>query len=235
MIDRGRGASLLDLLEHPDPSVALALLCASSLDRLRMTGVAVSAVVGTEPLGVLAAAGTGVEELERQWAGIEGPAADAHRTATTIESPDLARGAPWASYAADAVRLGVCAVFALPLRIGATGYGALVLGRRSPGAPSAGEWAEAKLSSDVASLLVVAIEAKAGAGDPIGNVGDLMELRLVVHQAAGMVSVQLDIDVMEAHLVLRTRAWVLGQSLTDVSRDVVGRQLRFSQPGLDPT
>jgi hypothetical protein len=49
----------------------------------------------------------------------------------------------------------------------------------------------------------------------------------VVHNASGMVSAQLDIDVDEALLRLRAVAFVIGRPLADVARDVVNRELRL--------
>lgn len=51
--------------------------------------------------------------------------------------------------------------------------------------------------------------------------------QLQVHQATGMVQVQLGIRTDEAFLVLRARAFAMGRPLADVSTDVVQRRLRF--------
>jgi len=55
----------------------------------------------------------------------------------------------------------------------------------------------------------------------------LVDRRAVVHQAAGMISVQLDVDVAEALLRLRARAYALDRPMADVAADVVARRLRF--------
>jgi hypothetical protein len=52
--------------------------------------------------------------------------------------------------------------------------------------------------------------------------------QLQVHQATGMVQVQLGITTEAALLVLRARSFTLGRPVVDVARDVVGRKLRFS-------
>jgi hypothetical protein len=48
-----------------------------------------------------------------------------------------------------------------------------------------------------------------------------------VHQAAGVVSVQLGVDVGAALAVLRARAFSTGQSLRDLASDVVARRVRL--------
>ena len=49
-----------------------------------------------------------------------------------------------------------------------------------------------------------------------------------IHQATGMVSVQMNVPVDEALLLLRARAYASERRLTDVARDVVELRLRFS-------
>jgi len=55
------------------------------------------------------------------------------------------------------------------------------------------------------------------------------ERRAEVHQAAGMISVQLGVAVEEALVRLRAHAYVQERRLVDVARDVVERRLRFSR------
>ena len=49
----------------------------------------------------------------------------------------------------------------------------------------------------------------------------------VVHQATGMVSVQLDVTVEEALFLLEARAVIDNRSLVDLAKDVVERRIRF--------
>jgi hypothetical protein len=68
-----------------------------------------------------------------------------------------------------------------------------------------------------------------------GSLGDALEaggnFRFVVHQAAGMVSVQLAIPVEEAMLRLRGHAFGSGRALVDIAQDVVARTLRLEADG----
>ena len=54
--------------------------------------------------------------------------------------------------------------------------------------------------------------------------------RSVVHQASGMIMIQLGVEIYEALSRLRAFAFAEGRSVTDVARDVVARALRFN-PG----
>jgi len=82
---------------------------------------------------------------------------------------------------------------------------------------------------------------------PPGMLGAALEagsdFRFVVHQAAGMVSAQLEASVGEALIRLRAHAFALDRPLAAVAEDVVARRLRFSDtpapgqigPGDHPT
>ena len=74
-----------------------------------------------------------------------------------------------------------------------------------------------------------------GAGP--GSLGVELEagsnLRLVVHQATGMVAEQLGITVTEALITLRAHAFARDRALTDVANDVVTGEFRFGRPDGD--
>ena len=52
-----------------------------------------------------------------------------------------------------------------------------------------------------------------------------------VHQATGMISVQLDLGMQDAFARLRGRAFADRRSLAEVAADVVARRLRFDRTG----
>jgi hypothetical protein len=55
-------------------------------------------------------------------------------------------------------------------------------------------------------------------------------LRAGVHQAAGMVSEQLDIAIGDALARLRAYAYAADRPIDDVARDVVDHRLRIDRP-----
>jgi AmiR/NasT family two-component response regulator len=73
------------------------------------------------------------------------------------------------------------------------------------------------------------LEAQAGA--PSGAVPSQLEagadFRFVVHNAAGMISVQQGISVTDALIRLRAYAFSHDRPLTDVAQDVVDRRIRL--------
>jgi hypothetical protein len=103
----------------------------------------------------------------------------------------------------------------------------VTLFRDVPGPLDDLQYADALAVAVVAARTILALQADA----PPGSVGAELErganFHFVVHQAAGMVSIQLGIGVTEALVRLRAHAFLGDRSIDDVSRDVVERRLRF--------
>jgi len=85
--------------------------------------------------------------------------------------------------------------------------------------------------AQVAARAVLTMQADAMPG----ALGEAIEaggnFRFVVHQAAGMVAVQLGIPVGEALVRLRAQAFSSGRPLADIALDVVSRTLRLDGDG----
>jgi hypothetical protein len=81
--------------------------------------------------------------------------------------------------------------------------------------------------ADVTARALLDMQANAPPGEIAAELESGANLRCVVHQAAGMISVQLGVGVAEALVRLRAHAFATGRLTTAVSTDVVGRNLRF--------
>ena len=162
----------------------------------------------------------------------EGPCVDAHREGRPVAEPDLAGAGPgrWAAFADPVVAAGVGAVFGFPLRVGAVRLGALNLYRDRPGDLSDDQHADALVLADVAAEVILLLQARAPAGMLADELARSADLHLVVHQAAGMVAVQLRISVADALVCLRAHAFAYDRPLREVADDVVARRLRFDTP-----
>jgi len=131
----------------------------------------------------------------------------------------------------------VRAVFAFPLRIGAISVGVLTAHRGVPGPLVEGQLADALALAEAVGVLLLH-------GAPVGDGGDGVLLgegrrggwagpgthRAEVHQATGMVSVQLDVSLAEALVRLRAHAYAQDRGIAEVAADVVARRLRFRDP-----
>ena len=159
----------------------------------------------------------------------EGPALDAHATGRPVLEPDLASPVEhrWPVLTEPAIGAGVRAVFSFPARIGTVRLGALTLHRGVAGPLSDEQFAQAQTMALVATRTILAMQADAPPGTVATELEDGANFHLVVHQAAGMVSVQLGIGVTEALVRLRGHAFLAGRTLDAVSRDIVDRVLRL--------
>jgi hypothetical protein len=168
-----------------------------------------------------------IEEL--QYTLGEGPCVDAHVQDRVVSEPDLADPVTprWVAFTPPVLRAGARALFGFPLRIGTVRLGALNLYRDQPGSLSREQYADALTLAGLAAQSVLAAQAGAPAGTVPSQLESEADFRFVVHNAAGMVSVQLDITVADALIRLRAYAFSHDRLLTDVAQDVVDRRLRL--------
>ncbi len=116
------------------------------------------------------------------------------------------------SYRWAGVQAGVRAVFAFALRLGTIRIGVLVLYRDRPGALDPEELARGLVLADVASQVILVLQA----GAPEGRVHEVLAHEPAhwaeVHQATGMIAAQLTVSMDEAFV--RLRAYAFGDSRT---------------------
>jgi hypothetical protein len=167
----------------------------------------------------------------------EGPCVDAGRGLSPVLISDLKNAGEgvserWPFFLPRADAIGIRGVFAFPLRIGSIVLGTLELYRTSPGKLEARELSTAlRAAGDMGAAIV-----DAGGSPDEGGVGgadvdpaDLGRSAASVHQAAGMVMVQLDVTIGEAMARLRARAFADGVPLNQLSADVVRGRRRFTK------
>jgi len=195
----------------------------------------ICAGVGTGPEGVVLA--WGGEEIggaldEAQFTLGEGPSFEAVAGGVPILVPDLAAtGARWPAFTPVAVGLGVGAVFAFPLRIGAISIGVLLAHRAVPGFMEGGQLADALALADAVTVLLLHLEPadRVASGDgrtrPRPGWDQPATHRAQVHQATGMLSVQLSVPLAEALVRLRAHAYATDRPISEVAADLVARRL----------
>lgn len=160
----------------------------------------------------------------------EGPCWDAFHTGQPVGEPDMfgdEAAGRWPGFARGAQQAGAAAVFAFPLSGGPVVFGVLELYRRIPGDLAEPELAKASTLARTASGLVLT-DLVGGAGNTMGTVHPHALLgRREVHQASGMVAVQLKVTLSEALVRLRATAFAQQRPLIDVARDILARRLNL--------
>jgi hypothetical protein len=181
-----------------------------------------------EPVFATGPVSQDLEEL--QFTLGEGPCMEAATEDEPVLVADLAAADSrrrWPMFAPAAAERGIRGMFAIPVLVGAARLAVFDLYWRAAGPLSLENMADALVYAD--AVLVLALDGRVGVAPDLENFGNdaLVEWRAEVHQATGMVSVQLGVDVTEALIRLRAYAYLHDRRLTDVSAEVVARRLRF--------
>ncbi|MGZ5385679.1 MAG: GAF and ANTAR domain-containing protein [Acidimicrobiia bacterium] len=205
-------------------------LCEVCAEVTGMTGAGIMLMSGDVPSGAVCTTDNVsrlIEEL--QFTLGEGPCVDAYHQDRPVLEPDLAEpSAPrWMAFAVPAIAAGARAVFGFPLQVGAVRLGALNLYRDQPGPMSDEQHADALVMADVSAAAVLMMQANAPPEKVAVELESGSDFRYVVHQASGMVAVQLDVGIAQAMIRLRGYSFSSDRPLTEVARDVVARRLRF--------
>ncbi len=221
---------ILSELEPGQARLGTKKLCEVCAEVTEMSGAGIMLMSGEVARGSVCttnAVSALIEDL--QYSLGEGPCVDAHRRGRPVLEPDLAHPDEWRwpAFRGPAVDAGVRGVFGFPLQVGTVRLGALNLYRDRPGPLSDNQHTDAVVMAGVAAESVLLMQAGARPGQLAAELESGADFRYVVHQAAGMVSAQLGINVGQALVRLRAYAFANDRSLTGVAEDVVNRRLRF--------
>lgn len=223
-----RSRVLAALADGGPASWSSARLCAVCPRIVGVDGAGVMLMSGDVPRGSLCttdAVSHLIEEL--QFTLGEGPCVDAYHGDQVVSEPNLAdpETRRWPAFTPPALEAGVRAVFGFPMRVGTVRLGALNLYRVRASSLTDDEHADALVIAEVAARWV--LESQAGAPpDVISTELEIgADFRFAVHNAAGIISVQLAISVTEALIRLRAYAFANDRLISDVAQDVISRKL----------
>jgi hypothetical protein len=215
-------------------SVSAADACAAAVPALEVSGAWLTAAVGTDAGHVMDVTdGTGEVLAELELTLGEGPSPDAIDSGGPVLASDLSAvetAERWPGFAPAALLVGVAAVFAFPLRMGAIRAGVMGLYRDRPGPLSAYQLGDALVFADTATLLLMEAQHQTTSGSGLGLGGqpeDLAAHRAEIDQATGMLTEQLGVGIADAFVRLRAHAYAHDLRLGEVARDIVARRLRL--------
>lgn len=220
---------MMALAAHDGVRVTIAGLCAVSQSALMVSGAAI-VLMGAQGLpGATYTSDSAFEPLEEvQFTTGVGPTLEAYQSGEAAMGNDLSSDAPvrWAAFNHAALRAGVHAVFSFPLQVGAARLGALTLYRRSRGVLDEDCFADAVVMARIVTRAILAMQSKAPEGVLAAELTE--DEYAEVHQASGMVSAQLGIDIGEALSLIRARSFGQGASVRFIAGEVIARRLRLS-------
>jgi hypothetical protein len=211
---------------------ALRRLCGAAVKAVPACGAGLSVMTDSGVRGIAAASDAVSQRIdELEFALGEGPCMDAFASRRPVLEADMDRGgkARWPLYSAAAHNEGIRAAFAFPLQIGAARLGVLDLHRKQPGSLSGDELARALSFADVATTMLLDAQRAAAQGSVPEGLDHAMANHFELHQAQGMVMVQLGVSLAAALALLRAYAYANERELIDVARDVVARTLRLDK------
>jgi len=219
-------------LESRGAPFAVKHVCAAAVAEADVDGAAVTLMASASVWQTLYATDAVAERLgEWQLDFGEGPTIDAFKEGGPVLVPDmdsLDALTRWPVFVTEASMGGVKAVFALPLQVGAIRLGVFNLYRGVSGPMDARQVADALAFADAAcTLLLSDAEGTRTAADITWHRDDRSAHQIQVHQATGMVLVQLGVNAETALARLRAYAYAHNRPLSEVAIDVVERRLRF--------
>ena len=220
-----------------EDGVENAALCAHFLEALPVNGTAVSVFVGAVPEAVVCATDRLAARLdELQFDLGEGPRWEAARTRLPVLEPRVqeVEHPLWPVFHMALMDTTVKALYVFPLTLGALNVGIVELYSTTTGALDRTDRAKALvLANETAWNLLdhllrvqeavtseTSLTSEASAESPLS--------RREIHQATGMVLVQMNVTPTDALLLLRAHAFSHGTTVRAIAGDVVARRLQFS-------
>lgn len=200
-----------------------ARLCAACVLAADVTGAGLTVIsTGGQRSLVHATDAVAAQMEDAQLTVGEGPCVDAFEGRGPVLVADLSADYDrWPAFSPLAEVAGVAAVFSFPLQLGASRLGVLDLYRIRAGPLSPSQLTDALVFSDLAT------EALFTGADADWATVQGADSHSEVHQATGMVIVQLAISAEEALLRLRGYAYAHSMLVTQVAREVITRSLRI--------
>jgi hypothetical protein len=228
MLPPGWPVQLLDVGGTVTSRVArLCELCVSSLD---VSGASVQLIATGPHRMTVHATDRMTDRLDDLQLELgEGPGVDVARGAAPALEDDLEDSGAirWPWFSPAAVRLGAGAAYAWPVQVGATSLGVLAVYRRSPGGLPNTDRADAVAVADAAAVVLLDAPEVGSPDALVWVIADDTRFRAEVHQATGMLTVQLHLDVLDAFARLCAAAYADDRPIADLSRDIITRRIRL--------
>ncbi|MFD6069497.1 MULTISPECIES: GAF and ANTAR domain-containing protein [Amycolatopsis] len=221
-------AKMCFLASATDSPISIEHACVICGEVLDAAGVGLALIGGgglAEPVFATDERSRELEDL--QFTLGEGPAVEVARGGMLVVVTDVTSSEAslrWPIFTPEAIDRSVKSIIAVPIQAGAIKVGVVDCYREFAGAPSRESRAQALVCAE--AVIAIAIAEAAGGPGPAGMIDRAFDGRRDrVHQAAGMVSVQLGIGLGDALARLRAHAYANDRKLDEVATDVVLRRV----------
>ena len=201
----------------------LTRICVATTEELDVRETVVTLRTSAGSQAVAGASNARGQDLEQIQFGVgEGPGLDAFMAGRPVLVPDLtAAFARWPGYVPEALRAGLCAVFAFPLQLGAVRFGVLTAYADRTRSLTSQETTQALVFAELATELLLTSADGRHPARPGASLDDALHLRNEIYQAQGMVKVQLGVSLVEALARMRAHAFATGQDLPTLALDIL--------------
>lgn len=211
-------------------------LCQRFVRALPVDGASISVVARSGQESVIGATDSLAAQLEAwQFEFGEGPHVQALKSGRPVLVDDLRSGsaaAAWPILQGEAVKAGAAALFAIPLHLGTATVGVVDLYSSTIREAWSDEVVEAAVGiADGTAPPALRLATRSAQSEDGAATSSGVELRREVHQATGMVLMQLDSDASTALARMRAHAFASGVPLERLALDVIQGRIDFSTIG----
>jgi GAF domain-containing protein len=233
MVDHQRLSDvLIEFARRPvgdyDVMDILSILCDRTAEVLPIDGAGVMLTGEDGHLRFVAASDDTVRLIESLQIELgEGPCLYAYRTNEQVMVSDLAGDTRFPRFSPRAMDHGLRAVFSFPMRFEERRVGALNLYRGQPGPFTQDDQFAGQVLADIATTAILDAQTGEQASRLVEQLQQALDSRVVIEQAKGKLSEQLDVSVGEAFEHLRRFARHRGLKLRTCAEQVVSGELRL--------
>lgn len=206
-----------------------ARLCTACVEVLGVTAAGIT-IMGGDHAGPLCVSGPNAAALEDEQYTIGlGPRRDAFDTGVSVHAPsfDTETSTRWPTFVALARDCGIRAVFAYPLGTAGATVGVLTLYQQREGALSSAQCHDSEGLVDVLTETMLSLQDDAPPGTLAPVLDDALRYRAQIHQASGMIAIQLEVPTEEALLRIRAHGFANDQTVVETAALIVARRLRL--------
>lgn len=228
-----RWRRIADQIEDTDPALSLGgRVCTVATDLLSADDVSLALVIRQATSWIDGSDDAAVALDEQQFSLGDGPTFMAVDSLAPVMATDMGSAEAerrWPAFAPVALRFHAFAIFSFPLRVGEARLGVMTAYRSRPGELTAAEYADGLVIASLVTMALLQQQAGVASGDLAAAFSPGISHQSQVQLAAGMVSEQLDISIIEALVRLRAHAYSKDQSVNSIAHAVISRELTFEK------